>query len=132
MSLDFSVRDVADHETVTTHPHPDPITGQTRWHPVTETLVWWSIPCGTPEITAKNFEEVWRRVKIWQEATEAPIQSSDGPIYLTRADVHAHVGLRTNATSRTPAEFNKFVAETLYRRRERQEESALDTVGVPE
>lgn len=129
MSLDFSVRDIADYRTVTTHPQPDPTTGQPRWHPVTETLVWWSIPCGTPEITPKNVEEVWRRVKAWQEVQPtSPIVPS---IYLTRGDVHAHVGLRTNATSKTPTEFNKNLVEVLYRRRDRQETSALDIIGVP-
>ena len=112
MSLDFSVAKIEDYQNRTTAPHLG-YGGKEQWHPVTNVLVWSSIPCGYWEITAKNVDEVWHRVSLWQAVQGALLSSVNGDIYITREDVEMHIGLSTNAIRKTRAEFNKTLARAL-------------------
>lgn len=103
MSLNFDVSKIKDFANVTTAAFD--INGRPQWNPVTNTLVWWTIPLGMWEITEKNVDEFWQRLSLWQAVAGPSLGNQDGDIWLTRDDVVAHIGLTTNATSKTKAEF---------------------------
>lgn len=121
MSLDFSVAKIEDYANRTTAPHLG-YGGKEQWHPVTNVLVWSSIPCGFYCITTKNVDEVWHRLSMWQAVQGALLHGPDGDIYLTREDVVMHIGLSTNASSKTRSEFNKTLERAL-------EQKVKDTTG---
>jgi hypothetical protein len=103
MSLDFNVSDIKDYKAVTTAPQQ--LNGQDQWHPVTEALVWSSIPCGYNRITEKNLNEVWGRVEVWQRLMGGLLRGPEGDIYMTKEDVRMHIGLSTNASEKTRTAF---------------------------
>ena len=64
---------------------------------VTEALIFITIPIEIGEITEKNYEEFWARVRL-VELTCGPMCSfPDGPRLLTLENVRSHIGLHTNA-----------------------------------
>lgn len=130
MSLDFNVGDIADHANVTTAPHPNSWTGKEQWHPVTNSLVWATIPCGTPSITAENVDMVWKRISRWQEVIGAFCNGPKGDVYVRREDVVMHIGLRTNASEKTEAEFIDSLLRQMDRHvQERKQKNAMDIIG---
>lgn len=125
MSLDFDVSAVKDFQNVTTAPHER--FGKAQWHPVTEVLVWATIPCGFNAITEKNLDEVWDRVNIWQMMNGSLLNGPKGGIHLSKRDVEMHVGLRTNATKKTRTEFMKTIERVAKERACKV--SAMETIG---
>lgn len=67
---------------------------------------------GITEITAKNKEEVWQRIATLQHIG-APMVND---LWVTEADVIAHVGLSTNGMVRTKTQWNAFVSEIATER----------------
>jgi hypothetical protein len=102
MSLNFDFTKVANHEEVTTDP-----ADSTRWHPVADALVWLSMICGYDEITLKNVDRVIARVMAYQAVTGGYLRSKGTDIYITPADVRRFVGMRTNASTMTDAQWLK-------------------------
>ena len=141
MALTFDASKIANHEIVTTHPaHAD------KWHPVTEALVFASMSCGFGSITPENVEKVHLRIALQQLVYGPTLRSASEDyrkIYVTREDVELHIGLRTNASPMTDAQFLRRVAQAvpenlptnlnklsasdvitlLYRRRESKQEA---------
>lgn len=113
MSLDFSVERVKDHTNVTTAPFE--FNGKSQWHPLTNALVWGSIPCGYNEITEANLDEVWFRVNLWQGLVRSLLSDDKGAIWLSKKDLEMHIGLITNAGRKTRTEFYKTL-ETVHLR----------------
>lgn len=103
MSLNFDVSKVKDYKDVTTAAYE--IEGRPQWNPVTNTLVWWTIPIGISSITEKNVDEFWSRLSMWQAVVGPVLSTKDLDIWLTRDDVVAHIGLQTNASDKTKAQF---------------------------
>jgi hypothetical protein len=112
MPLTFDVKEIDNYEVVTTKPHTRG-TDKQEWHPVTEVLVFLSMACGYNKITKENAKEVYERVNIYQVLSGAPLASSEGDIWLTLEDVEMHIGLKTNASPTTKAEFFKLVRRWL-------------------
>lgn len=110
MALHFDVTEVKDFKAVTTYTQA---AGNEIWHPVTDALIWASIYIGFSAITEKNADEISERLMMWQKATSPLLVSTNGPIWITPADVHQHIGLRTNATPLTKAAFNKKLLRVL-------------------
>jgi hypothetical protein len=109
MSLDFNVTKVADYEKVTTDPFDS-----TKWHPVTSGIVWLTMAIDMNGPTKENLDEFTRRAMIWQSIAGASLYDRDmGDLYLTRKDFELHIGLYTNVTTRSKAEFNKKVLALL-------------------
>jgi hypothetical protein len=115
MALTWSVTDICNHEEVTTSPFPDPDTGAPQWHPATQALVWLSVHCGYSEITEKNIGEVADRVRVWEHAVGPTMLASGGPLRVSLDDIHNHIGLRTNASRLTSAQFRKKVMDIITR-----------------
>lgn len=107
MGLNFSFKKVHDFEAVTTDPaNPD------RWHPVADALVWLSLICGYREITLKNVDKVIARIMAYQSVTGAYLSANGGAIkvYITPEDVRRFIGLSTNASVMTDAQWAKHLA----------------------
>jgi hypothetical protein len=109
MSLNWEVKHIKDHEIVTTDPRD-----KKKWHPVTESLVWTAMACGFNKITEENYEEICKRVSAYQRLYGACLSRNDGPLYLTNADIRAHIGLSTNVSAITKAQFISKLGKELY------------------
>lgn len=126
MSLNFSFANVRDHEAVTTNPS-DP----ERWHPVADALVWLSLICGYSSITEKNCDKVASRIMAYQQGVGAYLRfgvNGTKGVYITKADVQRFVGMTTNATAMTDAQWAKHLANCVTRESQyiKQDKSALD------
>jgi len=114
MSLNFDYHLVPDH--ITTSPFDD-----SKIHPVTNYLIWSSLLTGIGSITKANVDEVFRRIAVLQKLNGSDIQYSDSisgdwvEIYLTKEDIVNHIGLWTNASSLTEAQFNRKIMDRLSR-----------------
>lgn len=78
-----------------------------------ETLVLLTMPCGLGQITDKNVEEFYVRVKLL-EAMQGGGFFHDGKgkeIFIQPEHVHAMIGLRTNVSNETRASFKKRIVE---------------------
>jgi len=104
MALNFDVSNITDYQNITTSPFDE-----NKWHPITEYLVFGLMGIGINEIKVGNVDEVFRRVAIHQKLYGPALEYYQPPtsIYLTRQDIKNHIGLRTNVSNMTSAEFNK-------------------------
>ena len=111
MSLDWSLKNIKDSEKVCMMDDPNG-EGQ-RITCVTEMLIFFTMYNGMNEITEKNHVEFYARTNMF-ERVYGPFLSKrekktdkviDSPI--TYEQVRQHIGLHTNAGSRTKREFNK-------------------------
>lgn len=98
MSLDWSVRDVQDFESL------DP--------GLTECMVWMTLILGIPRITAQNAHTFSRRMRIWEHVA-GPIRANGEAL---PADLpQRYIGLHTNASSMRDTEFKTKVWNYLNR-----------------
>ena len=137
MPVNFDFSRVHNHEAVTVHPN-DP----TRWHPVADALVWLSLICGYDSITEKNVEKVIERIMQYQSVKGAILRggrdegASNSPkeIYIMPTDVKRFIGMETNASPFTDAQWRRKVADMVYEDAARlaaeRRPSALDTVAM--
>ena len=105
MGLNFSFTKVANYEAVTSDP-----TDAERWHPVADALVWLSLICGYQEITARTVDKVIARILTYQAVTGAYLSFKGAPVYITAEDVRRFIGLQTNASAMTDAQWAKHIA----------------------
>ena len=99
MSLDF------DYKAVKTLPNGDDPThhpfDKTKWHAVGDALVWATLAVGIGEISDKTIDTFARRVAILQKLDGPMLRAKIGgklvDVYITRADIEAFKGLKTNA-----------------------------------
>jgi len=130
MALTFDVSNIIDHESITTaYKKPGDEDPRVLWNPVTEALVWASIPCGFNSISIKNLDVVQARVAIWQQVTGSLLLSA----FVTHDDVAAHLGLTTNASTKTTFQFSGYLLERLVDNAKRsgrvQGFNAMDKIG---
>jgi hypothetical protein len=104
-----------------------------KWHPVTDALIWASMATGVPalkdEATADKFAD---RLLAYQAISGGDILTSTGRVVITREDVHAHIGMRTNASTLTDAQFAKNLARVAIdegERLARQQGAAFDKIA---
>ena len=94
-------------------------------HPATDKLIWATMAVGMPTITEKNYLEFYARVTMyealmgkmgWHTEGSAPFWTEmdkdfgwewrEGESWLSKVEViHANIGVRTNASSETRAQF---------------------------
>lgn len=99
MSLDFNYTNVANAEEVM-------LDEDGNMKPVSEALVFATMVTGINVIKTDNWKEFYVRVNAFEKLHGPYIRMGDGserPI--TPEDVHKHIGLRTNATTRTRTQF---------------------------
>lgn len=68
---------------------------------------------GMPKITAENAGTFFIRAHMVEDVMGALRQSSEGPVRVTLAEVKAFIGLKTNATTKTPAAFRGDIGRNL-------------------
>jgi hypothetical protein len=114
MALYWDVTKVADHATITTHPEDlAPNSETTRWSPITESIVWMTVAVGINKITSENAELFFTRTIQVEHITGASLLSKDGPMFLTLGDIREHIGLTTNASTKTAAQFNAYLLRII-------------------
>lgn len=104
-----------DYSKVKTLPNGDDPKQQPRdefkWHPVGDAIVWATLVIGVSEITAKNYQQVFERLSLYQRITGPLLEYADDvKVYVTLEDVQAFIGLSTNAGRMTDAEWLKHAA----------------------
>lgn len=110
MGLSWNVTDVKDHETVCFYraSEDDPMgqhkKGDRLIRSETEALIFLSMPCGFHKITTDNAVEVYGRCYGIERFGAFRTQRGK-PVYITLADVRAHVGLTTNASPKTAGQY---------------------------
>jgi len=72
-------------------------------YPMTERLYFVTLVTDLGEITESNFGEFYARVKVYEAIT--------GDDYITLADIKRRIGLTTNVSNRTSAQFLKRMTE---------------------
>lgn len=105
MALTWSVKDVKDHEEVTTiiatqdWPMDGTKKGDRLWNPVTTALIWHSLNTGIGRITEANAAEVYARIAFVEKLYGPSLVNGEGePKPITVEDVQRHIGLSTNAS----------------------------------
>lgn len=111
MPLSFNYENVVNKDVVCTDPSdPD------KYHPVFNALIWLSMICGYNQITEKNYTKVHERIAMYEQVSGAFLHRSndDGkpvPVRITEVDVALYVGMTTNASLLTDAEWVKKIAK---------------------
>lgn len=116
MSLDWNVDKVKDKDTVCFHE----VNGERHLTNTTYTLIWTMIPIQMPSITAKNVDEVFRRIYAYERLKGAmrnakPAEGPMTPHFFTYDEIVAHIGLETNVTKATETALLKNWIENFYR-----------------
>jgi len=76
----------------------------------TEALIWLTMAVGMGTITAKNWRQFYTRVAFVERVFGARRRSvEDGPVFIAPKDVQAHIGLTTNVSRMTDAQFTKHI-----------------------
>jgi hypothetical protein len=76
-------------------------------NPVTEALIWHTMGVGIGTISEANCGEFYGRVKLVETLHGPSLYGPDGPRPITAEDVTAHIGLSTNVSKTSRAEFYK-------------------------
>jgi len=128
MSLDFSYENCGktkeERELLMTHP-----ADSTQWHPVGNALVWLSLSCGYNKITEDNLDSVWRRVDASQRLFGPQFGYDTGLVWLTKADVEKYIGLSTNVSAKTDAQFAKGLMDPRTEFKPRNDPPAMKVVA---
>lgn len=104
MALRYDLTKITDYETVC-------YDGENQ-KPITTAIIQLGMAAGYGRLTEKNAAEMHRRVTILGELWGAPVTKGDGTsVYISEADMRAHVGLVMNAVTLTKSEFDTRVAE---------------------
>lgn len=112
MSLDYDLSKIPESIRLV-EGEPDEHGPTKRLNPITEALIFATISVGMSEITEKNWKKFADRLTIVQNLDGGylvrPIPEIHGGItaYITDEDVKNHIGLATNASNKTDAQFNK-------------------------
>lgn len=110
MSLDYQLGGIKDWETVCKNPTTGKLKGST------ETLIWITIPTLMGEITEKNKDEFLLRCRMYENMRGAMRTYPDGrAVFVSREEVEAHVGLRTNAHTESMPKFRKHLISLMER-----------------
>lgn len=111
MSLNWNLTKIEDHEErcfneITTGPNK----GKFKLDATTESLIWTTMLVGMGEITEKNWEEFFIRMRTFEL-----ILDYDDNRCITPADVRNHIGLTTNVSKESRTQFMKKVESSVKR-----------------
>jgi hypothetical protein len=88
------------------------------------------MPMGIPRITEANKREVMLRLELWQNTVGALMSDDKGDVWIGPEWVERLVGLSTNNTSRTWAQFCAVVRTTVERRVTARLERAAELAAI--
>lgn len=106
MALNWSIERCNDFET---------LKSDSEWFK-TETLIWSTMIIGMNTITKKNVDEFYNRIKLVEMGSGALARTKEGDYQFTREDITRRIGLATNASSMTLAQFNKHLISLMNRK----------------
>ena len=120
MSLDFDVTNMKNFNVLTTILEKDINTGEEvgrKWHPVTNALIFATMAIGMSSITEDNWEEFYQRLNMWERCVGCSLwradHQRDNKNFITPLEVYMHIGLHTNASRKTLAQFTKDCFEAV-------------------
>ena len=111
MALHFNYENVVNKDVVCTDPNdPD------KYHPVFNALIWLSMICGYNQITKKTYAKVYERIAMYEQVSGTFLSRSDDdgkpvPVRITEDDVQMYIGMTTNASTLTDAQWVKKIAK---------------------
>lgn len=111
MALHWSVEDVANYEEVCfLIAGPEDVgrgvkEGDKFLNGITRSLTFATIPVGISRITKANVNDFYSRLSAWEKLYGAACFKDGEDYFITREDIAKHVGLSTNASSKTSNEF---------------------------
>ena len=73
----------------------------------TDTIIWYLWFTETGKITKKNFEEVFRRIYVYETVTKPMMTQGREPVRVTYRDVREHIGLSVNVVWSKEGVFKK-------------------------
>ena len=110
MSLNWDMANVTDRDEIAFTPVDADGNRQMMWW--AETIIFATMPIGLGEITAKNAEEFWYRIDMYQKVAGGLASGPDGPAMIEPGHVRSLIGLRTNVfPASTLAQFAKRMRE---------------------
>ena len=113
MPLHWSIEDIKDYKTVCFNGEGDDAEMKT----VTSTLINLTMNLGINDWTDKNIDEVLLRLRMYESIYGKLVYNgTTGDNSLTNEVIRQHVGLYTNASSFSFAEFKKYCIEAIERR----------------
>ena len=122
MPLRWNIEQVKDYETACWIENDD---DTARIHPLTDALIQGTMFIGLGSITDKNYQKVYTRYEMARFASEAVYTEFDKKKgyfvgrQITLEEVKAHIGLWTNASRLTDAQYRKRLIECISDRAER-------------
>ena len=119
MALTYDLTKIEDwKENYPTHTNAD---GTESMNGVTHMLIFCSMMTGIREITEKNAEEVFTRIRMSEVVHGGYLTVKDGGYRnFTLEDVTGHIGLQTNASDITKARFNTNINRQLREKIDRE------------
>ena len=103
MSLDFSLKQIKDYEEVC-------LTKDRKVRPHTDTMIWMCLFVGIPDIAEKNLFQFFSRCRIYERMFGVLRREDGGKEHpVTIEEIQMHIGLKTNASNFSDAEFQKKV-----------------------
>ncbi len=124
MSLNYQLGDIKNWKTVCNLDHG---TEKARMNPITHSIIFATMAVDLGEITEKNALDFFERLDVIQrEAGGMLFDHRDGkrvPYYITRDEVIAHIGLKTNVPNMKRSAWDKKQAKFKRRELERERDS---------
>lgn len=112
MSLNWDLRDVKDEACWIKVRTDEEGSTEKRMHPITEGIIFLTLAVDMGEITEKNHEEFFLRLRMW-ETCRGCLLTRDTPV--TLKEVRDRIGLRVNVNTTTMSAFKRKLAEVVER-----------------
>jgi hypothetical protein len=103
--------EVADKDDV----HRGRVKGEKYMKLVTEAITYATMAVDIGKITAKNVDEFFRRIQLYETAFGGLRYNATGKQCFTREEVEAHIGLSTNVITITPKQYDARIKDMLFR-----------------
>jgi len=113
MALHWNIGDCENHKEliICTNPSAPEDERTYRLHTLTDSLIWATMALGISKITLKNYEEFYTRLKFSEDLNGQLVRNWDyaneKAVPVTVEDIERHIGLSTNASRYSRAEFIK-------------------------
>lgn len=122
---------MALHWDVTKCKNHKSLTAEGEW-PITNALIWATMSVGIRDITEENIPEFYARLSVWESIVGAMLYETDTETGkatergVTVEDLRKRIGLHTNASSMTRAEWRKNLAAYFDRKADEHKRSAVN------
>ena len=126
MALNWNLSNCKDHKSLQT---------DDEW-PITNALIWATMSVGIRDITEENIPEFYARLSVWEDIVGPMLWGKDeetGELVERKFevdDLRKRIGLHTNASSMTRAEWRKNLAAYFDRKANEYKRSAESKVTI--